>query len=190
MAFGSGAFTQLEADRRVNINVEEDSAGQIELTPGGVDSGAFVEGDSDSQDDRQISLEQEGILEGARVELGEFDGDELEGDGESQGILQVNSDIEQESNLEVTIDVTTVDDDALFDSFEVATSEQNASSSVSVVLEDPDATSAETAVQFGFSYEVADNAEGDSDFDDDAGISITATGTDDGSVDDEAFEPT
>ena len=186
IVFGSGAFTQLEADRTVDIDVEEDAAGQIQLTPGGVDSGAFVEGNSDSSGDRQISLEQEGILEGARVELGEFNGDELA--GESQGILQVNSDIERESNLEVTIDVTTVDSDTLFESFEVATTDES-STSVSVVLEDPSENEAETAVQFGFSYEVADDAGGDSDFNDVAGISITAEPTPDG-VGDEAFNPT
>ena len=188
IVFGSGAFTQLEADRDVRVGVVTDDGGQIELTEGGVDTDAFTAGDgSDGQN--RIELDQDGILEGATVELGEFDGEEPgQLDGTEVGFLQVENALDEDSNLDVTVDVAALDGSGTgaddFDSFEVATRDQDAGTSVSVVLDD----GAETAVQFGFRYTLADSASADETINVDDGISITATRTGDGTGS-EAFDP-
>jgi len=75
--FGSGAFTQVQAERSVTIGIDEDSAALLQLTPGsGVGSV-----DTDGSGQLVIDTEQltnggnQGFSVGSTVLLGETDGD-------------------------------------------------------------------------------------------------------------------
>ena len=87
--FGSGAFTQVQAERSVTIGIDEDSAALLQLTPGsGVGSV-----DTDGSGQLVIDTEQltnggnQGFSVGSTVLLGETDGDGIPSDLSSTSVV-------------------------------------------------------------------------------------------------------
>ena len=71
MAFGSGAFTQVEADRALSIDVDGDASAAVELNASGDVDG--VDNDGGSGDALQINEEE--LNEDSTVTFGDFDTD-------------------------------------------------------------------------------------------------------------------
>jgi len=104
VVFGSGAFTQVSADRGVTIGIDRDSEALLALVPNDdFDSIEEVEGEL-TIDSEKLSDDNEGFNVGATIEIGETDDDEVV-DGEEAFKIVNNFD----SNVNVTIDLTDED---------------------------------------------------------------------------------
>ena len=149
IVFGSGAFTQLEADRDVTISVEDDGSAQVGLTEGGVDTDAV---DTDAgADDNEIAIVQSDINAGAQVRLGEGDFGTQLGTGEF-GVIEVANNTN--ANQEIEVDIEIASSDADFDSFELYSEDDEATADGEFIIETlPDTESFEFAIE----YELADD---------------------------------
>ena len=115
IVFGSGAFTQLEADRDVTIGVEGDDAGQVSLTEGTVNTNFFTEGDV-AEFSLQTDLNNE-----AEVVIGELGNSSFDDIGTENGVAESAFEIgvdndgnEVDRDLELTIDLEDVTDHSVF----------------------------------------------------------------------------
>lgn len=103
--FGSGAFTQVSADRGVTIGIDRDSEALLALIANDEFDSVFESDDGElTIDTDELSDGNEGFNVGATIEIGETDGDEVV-DGEEAFKIVNNFD----SNVNVTIDLTDED---------------------------------------------------------------------------------
>ena len=99
--FGSGAFTQVSADRSVTIGIDTDSEALLALVPNeDIDSIEEVEGEL-TIDSEKLSEDSEGFNVGTLVEIGATDEDEVV-DGEEAFTIVNNFD----ASVTITIDLT------------------------------------------------------------------------------------
>ena len=110
MAFGSGAFTQVEAERGVNIQVDEDDDSLLELDANTsefdsieVDDGAI------NVDSTLLSGDNEGFNVEAEIQLGDA-GEFGSGDDITTQLFRIASNFDEE--ISVTVDLNDIDSDA------------------------------------------------------------------------------
>ena len=168
IVFGSGAFTQLEADRDVTISVEDDGSAQVGLTEGGVDTEAV---DTDAgTDDNEIAIDQSDINAGAQVRLGEGDfGTQLE--TEESGVIEVANDTNANQEIEVDIEIANSGGD--FDSFELYSEDDEATDDGQSI--DETLTDNTESFEFAIEYELDDDLSEDPELD--AELTINAEQT-------------
>ena len=111
VAFGSGAFTQVEADRSVNIEVANDQDGLLAIDDGAeIETVEIFEGELNFDSDN-IADGSEGFNNNAEVEIGETNDDDF-GDGDvtddENEAFNVNSNFDSE--IQVEIDASEIDD--------------------------------------------------------------------------------
>ena len=114
MAFGSGAFTQVEANRSVNIEVDNDPNGLLAIDDGEeIETVEISDGELNFDSDN-IADDEEGFNNNAEVEIGETD-DGTFGDGEvtdsENEAFNVNSNFgSDEEPIGVEIDAGDIDE--------------------------------------------------------------------------------
>ena len=95
MAFGSGAFTQVEAERSIEISVEDDSDSAVSITPGAAPQGGFATIQEDGDGAIEFSLDDEAINTNATFTVGdddEFNPGDLDENPEDQQVAFVIED--------------------------------------------------------------------------------------------------
>ena len=99
IVFGSGAFTQVEAQRSIDISVNNDSASAVSITPGAAPQGGFATIEEDNDGAIEFSLDDEAINTNATFTVGddeEFNGSNLDAEPEEEQVAFV---IEDEANF-------------------------------------------------------------------------------------------
>ena len=175
MAFGSGAFTQVEAERDVSIIVEDDTDADLGL----VASGEF---ESVTDDELTVDLDNaiEGVNTGAEVFIGiDSDGSKSDVDpgSDSEHAFKVvdNRDVEEGIQFDVDINKDDLEEFELFfndgeDGTEGnITDENGGGSETELTVEDPD--------ELGFAIRAQTSEEDDTNVDASITFTLTDTGT-------------
>ena len=157
VVFGSGAFTQVSADRGVTIGIDRDSEALLALIANDdFDSIEEVDGEL-TIDSEKLSEEAKGFNVGATIEIGETDDDEVV-DGEEAFKIVNNFD----SNVNVTIDLTDEDFDDGSGELTFHTTRTDNELSESVTADEEDGELTLEAVESGAEVRVALEIETDS----------------------------
>ncbi len=107
LVFGSGAFTQVSADRSVTIGIDEDSDALLALVANDDLESVFQNDDGELEiDSEALSDGDEGFNVSADVEIGETDEGDVEEDGEAFKVVN-NFD----TDIDVTVDLEDLDGD-------------------------------------------------------------------------------
>ena len=114
IVFGSGAFTQVEADRSVNIEVDNDPDGLLAIDDGDEIETVEIDDGELNFDSDNIADDTEGFNNNAEVKIGETDGSFGSGDvtNDENEAFNVESNFDSdEEPIQVEIDASGIDDD-------------------------------------------------------------------------------
>ena len=103
MAFGSGAFTQVEADRSLDINVDNDTGGLVEISS---KSQIVTVSDNLVIDSDEIADGTQGFNTDAEVQIGADSGGSIVDDGAVVFDSNFNDSVFGDTQVDVTFEVT------------------------------------------------------------------------------------
>lgn len=106
IVFGSGAFTQVSADRDITIEVDDDSQALLELNASADLDSVFHENGQLTIDSNELSGNGEGFNNNAWVEIGGTDEDAFGAGDVTDEAFEVSNNFDQE--IHVTFDVGAV----------------------------------------------------------------------------------
>ena len=157
MAFGSGAFTQVNADRSVNLRIDNDSDALVSLSPNEDEGIVSEESGVLDIDSEKLASGGEGFPAGATIEFGDADFDDGSVTTPAFTISNNLASGADTSDIDVTVEV---DADSDFDG------------ALTLALDDGDTTEETISISDGSSDNTGDDFEG-----------LTADGGDGGTID-------